>query len=325
VTEHRSQLSSAWSVLTPPRDHELSTFPIANTSGADVRAAVDRHGRRHLLVGGEAPVEPLALVGVLSVQVRTLLFAGVGHLYLDVCCTDPELDSQFHEVAADVLATVDRGADPVADALTVIERWRRLLRASALATLRENERLGLFAELSVLEALCRDDEAVAAAHWVGPLRGAHDFELEATCVEVKAVGRESSTVTVHGFEQLDTHDGRPLYLLIATVLDDPDGLSIPELVVRLRHLLADDPDFDRRLASARVDLTDPVLNGSSYSVTSLSIVAVDASTPRIVASSFVAGCVPEGLDLVRYQVDAAVLFAQSKAVNLTHPSGWWLE
>ncbi len=254
MTELRARLNSAWGVLSRPGGQELSTFPLSS-SHPEIRAAVDHSGRRHLLIAGDdsAPVEPS--VGVLAIEFRQLVFGHVGRAYLDICCTDPALNIEFQEVAVDILESVVAAVEPVAEALKVIDRWRRLLRAGA-ASLRDSERIGLFAELSVLVTLNESGADVPASCWTGPLRAAHDFELTERCLEVKGIGYTSSAIRVHGFEQLAQHDGRPLHLVLASVELDPAGTTIPYLIQRLRGLsltTKNSPrDCDRRASTSPI-------------------------------------------------------------------------
>lgn len=261
-------------------------------------------------------------VGVLAIEFRPLVFGHVRGTYLDICCTDPALNSEFQEVAVDVLESVVAAVEPVTEALKVIDRWRRLLRAGA-AGLRENERIGLFAELSVLVALNESGADVPSSCWTGPLRAAHDFELTERCLEVKGIGYASSAIRVHGLEQLAKHDSRPLHLVLATVELDPAGATVPSLVQRLRELLPDDRDLIKRLHQARVDLTDPAIRFSAYSLTSLFVVDVDDDTPRLVESSFAYGSAPVGVGRVTYDLDLSELLGHARPVKAADAQRWW--
>lgn len=283
---------------------------------------MDQSGRRHLLIGGEesAPVEPSG--GTLAIDFRPLVFGRARRVYLDVCCTDPALNSEFQEIAVDVLETVVAAAEPVVEAMKVIDRWRRLLRAGATG-LRENERIGLFAELSMLVALNESGADVPATCWTGPLRSAHDFELADRCIEVKGFGKSSSVIRVHGLEQLARHDNRPLHLALATVDLDPAGETIPDLARKLTVLFEDDTELTERLHRARVDLADPVIRSSAYSLKSLFIVDVDDDTPCLVESSFADGSAPAGVSRVAYDLDLGDLLGHARSANIADAQHWW--
>ncbi|WP_315093517.1 PD-(D/E)XK motif protein [uncultured Cellulomonas sp.] len=319
-----ARLNSAWGVLERPTGTSFNTFPLSVDGGPDIRAAIDQDGFRHLLIAGSEQSEIERSFGVLSVDYGPLIFSGVTRSYLDICCTEPTLNVEFQEVASDILDAVDGNVEPMTEALVVIDRWRRLLRASGLGSMRENERIGLFAELRTLIALNSRGNAVPASAWTGPLRQPHDFELADRCLEVKALGADSASIRVHGIEQLDRHDGRPLDLLLATVVPDPEGETIPDLVTKLGGLVEKNELFER-LNRARVNLADPVLTSSPYTMVSLFIVHVTSGTPRLVAETLVGSALPVGVGRVNYEVEVGELLAAARPVSLGDPLSWWTE
>lgn len=324
MRDPREELTSAWSVLTRPKQQAFNAYALQPTVSGEVRVAIDRQGLRHLLVEGEHPGLMETASGVLAVDYGPIVFADTQRSYLDICCTDPTLDTEFQEVVLDVLDAIAGDPAPTRSALEVIGRWRRLLRATALSGLRENERVGVFAELSVLQSLLTEADSISLSAWTGPLAQAHDFELDDRCLEVKAAGHDSSTVRIHGLDQLDRHDDKPLHVILAIVESDENGATIPDLVARIRGLLTTDHDLDRRLASARIDPADPLLSLSRYTITSSSVVDVSDATPRLVPSTFIGGLAPVGVGNVAYDIQIAELLGLGRAIQLRDPSGWWL-
>ncbi|WP_426564273.1 PD-(D/E)XK motif protein [Angustibacter sp. McL0619] len=323
MNDVRSQLNAAWAVLTRPDGPRFNAFPLALAAGVDIRAAIDATGLRHLLIAGDDSARLESSTGVLSVEFGPLVFGGVKRQYLNIWCSEPTLNVEFHEVAVDIVDAVATDPEPVGAAVAAIDRWRRLFRTGVLSSMRESERIGLFAELSILIALNGHGSAVPAAAWTGPLRQPHDFELDDRCLEVKGIGHGSTTIRVHGFDQLDIHDAKPLHLALAVVESDPAGESIADLVTRLHGLLAGDGDLADRLNLARINLVDPILRSSLYTTTSLFLVDVGERVPRIVESSFVGQEVPAGVDRVSYEVEIAELLTRARTVSMTDPKSWW--
>ena len=289
----------------------------------ELRAAVDGAGLLHLLVAGDGVGDASPATGPLTIAVRPLVFGHVADTYLDIKCSEPSLQAEFRDVAADVVEACVGAARPGDVALKVIARWRRLFSLAGLGRLQERQRVGLFAELMVLAALCEGDPHASAAWWVGPLGAPHDIETAARCVEVKALGVESTVFHVHGAQQLDAHDGRPLDLALATVAPDISGATLTEVIDRVRSIVPDPTVLDARVRQARIDLADPVTAESRYTVTDLQLVAVGPMTPRVVASSFSDGVLPFGVERIEYEVAVVEALAGARPVDRRTAAEWW--
>jgi hypothetical protein len=282
-----------------------------------VRLALDGQGHRNLLIpAGSETIPADQRPSVLRVQQQSLSFDGSTSSYLVVCCTESELSGEFDELVLDVLESIERSQTPAQDAAHSIGRWRRLFRASRLRGLTTQERLGLFAELSVLQALLTSSSLVGSSCWTGPDQHPHDFELPGECLEVKAIGVESSAISIHGVDQLDQHGERPLTLIVCTVLSDPDGQTLHELIESVRSQLPDEPLFTQQLAKAHWSVADAGSSTESYSVAATAVVPVTSGLPRLTNGSFVAGALPEGVAKVTYQVEVGRLLEHANGTSL---------
>ena len=98
-------------------------------AGGSVRHAVDRLGRRHLLVplaDGQAATEDRNSYGV-SLSGRELLDRDRNERYLDVACEMVELRDLFAVFCDDLLERLSvESAPPAAVCSSVLERWREL-------------------------------------------------------------------------------------------------------------------------------------------------------------------------------------------------------
>jgi hypothetical protein len=278
---------------------------------------VDRSGYRHLLV----PVldESLAVESrpsTLSVAVRTLVFGAEEATYVDLSCTEPDLYSEFDDVIMDVLDSVQDDDKPGGRALQTVARWRRLFRSRLMRGLGAQAKRGLFAELSVLLALVEADKEFAVEQWRGPLREPHDFEAPARCLEVKALGSAGDEVVIHGFEQLDAHDGRPLDLVLLTIVEDPDGATVGDLVERLRARVSSRADLHSRLTAAGWQLETDVPDTDYLSVQEVLRIPVDEMVPRLIPATLTSGMVPDGITAVTYCLDRATLLPHATGSSL---------
>lgn len=316
-----SVLERAWAVLLPPTGNGLVSFPLEDLCGSDqepCRVALDASGTRHLLVPlGDETVALDSRPAVLGMAIRRLGFGGVAIAYVDISCAEPDLFPEFDEVVTDVLDAVREAARPGLAAVEAVTRWRRLLRSSLLRGMSRQARLGLFAELVVLAALIEADRGFPVDAWRGPLNEPHDFEAPARCLEVKALSTVSDGIVVHGLEQLDMHDGRPLDLVLLRIVEDQDGRSLSDLVHHLRTVVASRSDLRTRLSAAGWSEQPDRPDVDMFSVDEVLRVSVNTHTPRLVPSSLVAGVLPSGIGNLSYRVDLGALLPFSAGASLS--------
>lgn len=314
----RSLLQRAWAVLTPPRAQQLASYPLDVAYGtAPCRVALDRHGTRHLLIptcDEVVSVDPRP--AVLGMVIRRLRFEGPTVAYVDVSCTESDLFSEFDEVVTDVLKAVSDAERPAAAAVDAVMRWRKLFRSTLVRGLSREAKLGLFAELTVLAHLIEAAPGFPLDAWRGPLNEPHDFEATTRCLEVKALSTVSDRIVVHGLEQLDTHDGRPLDLLLLRVLEDPDGQTISDLVDQLGSTVSSRADLRARLTAAGWSQHPDRPDLDTFAIAEVHRMVVDLATPRIVPSSLAAGSLPHGVAGLEYHVDIATLLPLASGASL---------
>jgi hypothetical protein len=253
---------------------------------------------------------------VLGMVTRKLDFGGSVITYVDVSCAESDLFPEFDEVVADVLEAVADARRPAAAAIDAVMRWRRLFRSSLVRGLSRQARLGLFAELTVLSFLVEADPGLPMDVWRGPLDEPHDFEAAARCIEVKALSAVSDRIIVHGLEQLDTHDGRPLDLLLLRVVEDADGRTLNELVDELRGEVASRTDLRARLTAAGWSEEPDRPDFDAFTIQEVHRIVVGPDTPRVVPSSLVTGSPPRGIGDLSYQIDLAALLPFSSGASL---------
>ena len=305
-------------MLGPPQDTELNGYPLdVEFEGEPVRVALDSESHRHLLVPALAErVAGDQKPSVITLTQRDLTFGGIAESFVDVRCMKGELAAEFDDFIVDVLSSIDGSETPAQQTVQVVGRWRQLFKSALARGLSEQQRIGLFAELTILSQVHALNDRITSDHWTGPDRGKHDFELPGCCLEVKAVGVGSDSVTIHGLEQLDEHDSRVLYLVVVTVEQDPDGHSLTELVDRVLSEMGGDPGLARKLAKARWSREDQMSQIQAYSVVSVCALTVDGATPRLVPSSLVAAALPEGVSGIEYRISLDAILPLCTASDL---------
>jgi hypothetical protein len=299
----RERLNAGWAVMEPPARGSLTSYRLDTwVGGGEVRLALDHHGRRHLLVPcGHEDLMVDTRPSVLRVQIRPLDFSGDVTTYVDVSCDDLDLHDEFDDVLEDVLEDLSDASEPPGrTTVASIGRWRRLFARAGRDGLSPQATRGLFAELWVLRELQGCCPAVSLDWWTGPDRLPHDYELPSGCLEVKGVGEGQTVVQVHGIQQLATHDGRALFLLLVHVADDPAGQDLSELVEQLAQVLPDAASFRRKLHQA--GWRKGTVAGTGLTVRGITLVPVRGSVPRLVPTTLVTGELPEGLDALQYSL-----------------------
>jgi hypothetical protein len=253
---------------------------------------------------------------ILELLVRKLGFGNSAITYVDVSCAEPELFPEFDDVVRNVLEEIKGSDHPGSTAAQTVARWRKLFSSRLIRGLSQQAKLGLFAELTLLSHLLDADSTFSIDRWRGPLREPHDFEAPTRCLEVKAIGETSESVVIHGLRQLATHDGRPLDLVLVHVSEDPDGLTIAQLVDEVRDSATPLAVLRSRLAAVGW-FDDPQRpDTTGYAIDEVRRISVDAETPRIVPSSLVGGALPTGIGDLSYTVELPALLPFASGASL---------
>jgi hypothetical protein len=112
----------------------------------------------------------------------------------------------------------------------VLDSYRRLL--SSLGRLSEQQELGLYGELLVLNHLVRSvGEGKAVASWRGPMREEHDFGLDSFDIEVKTTLSEDRSHRISSLTQLEPSPERDLWLVsIQVTTYGVGGTTLPKSI-----------------------------------------------------------------------------------------------
>jgi Putative PD-(D/E)XK family member, (DUF4420) len=325
MIEHKSpsSLNRAWAVLEIPRWREFESFPLDVVfAERSCRAALDREGVRHLLVPiVDETLSQDSRASVLCSATRVLSFAGEISTYVDIWCTESALHDEFDGVIEDILDDIASTDRPGAAALANLARWRRLFRNRLVQGLGPRARRGLFAELSVLLAMVNADPHISVDIWTGPMGDPHDFETPKRSIEVKATAPGVDSIVINGLQQLDTHGGRPLDLVVLTVVTDPNGTTITDLVSEINTRMGTQAGFEKRLARLGWQSGDENLDTESFAIVKIQRVPIGDTTPRLVPAALSAGALPEGISEVTYRLAKATLAVHATSGTLDQIAG----
>lgn len=272
---------------------------------AQITLAVSRNGSRHLLVpvSNSGPfISDNRSQGV-DLSRRPWVDAGVARQFADLRCSSDYLFPQFSLICAEVISVIaDVPGRPDQAIISVLERWRDLLRRSTTGLGRE-ELVGLYAELLFIRDLVRLD-ANAIHLWNGPHRSIHDIVSGRTAVEIK--GTTSNTeprIVIHGENQLWRAKG-DLWLLWIRLELNTRGCSLADLVEDIQECGVSASTIQAKLleVGASAEILEK-LREMKFVEIERRLYFVGQDFPRIVQSSFVGGMLPERVSEIRYTVD----------------------
>lgn len=318
---HR-ELRHIWPVLRPTRGEPFALYPLElELDAGRPMLAIDQRGDHHLLVPvklDQDVIEDLRSAHVRLVR-RDLVVEGRRGRYIDVVCHRLDLNALFDDVIAAMLTALNATPrSPAAVCGRVLAAWRELLRGSSRPMTEEAVR-GLVAELLALERILDvDDRVPVRSTWTGPDRMPHDFQLGGHDLEVKALGPTAAEIEIHGLDQLDDL-GRGLHLVLIRLRPHADGVTLPDLVERVRSQCRDSTGMNDQLSKAGYSEAD----ADSYRVTRYrveQILAMDVadSFPRLTSRSL-NGALPEPISQLRYRLDLVEQLPNARTGDALRP------
>ncbi|MBV0895970.1 PD-(D/E)XK motif protein [Microbacterium sp. NC79] len=200
----------------------------------EVALAKDSFERIHLLVELPDGVKKFDLsVGEVLPAQWTSVQGTHGREILDVTCVEEWLVDTFASLVGEMLDRVDATGHHAVDELReVIDAWRLVLHRQ-VKSVSKSHIVGLFGELTVLERMAAVDPTRAMKAWRGKDGYRHDFYLT-NALEVKTYTTlNSPQVSIHGAYQLDPPPSGSLHLATFRVDEDPNGLTIQDLLDRI--------------------------------------------------------------------------------------------
>jgi hypothetical protein len=259
-------------------------------------------GTRNLRIAYIPGEEALALLLPLNaeIEVPPSLFAEIdtvvryekGQPIFQVSVSRKELFPAFHQLAVLIARKFE---SPQATALgafqEAVDSWQALVQRKPL--LSEEQQLGLFGELAVLEALILRDGLKALECWTAYAQDKserHDFRIGTTEIEVKSTRSRKRLHVIHGLTQMVESPGRQLYVLsLKFEHGGNSGRSLSDRVNDVRKRLKPDASynqlFEEKLLSANYRDSD----STHYSAKLITadyphLIAVDDQFPRITES-----------------------------------------
>jgi hypothetical protein len=305
-------LDHEWSKLeapTPPDELNGVRAP-GLPAERPVYIAIDREGRRNLLVGAEPDAElPAQATGRgLHLDLQELEVADrPASTYIRLACVDAGLNQTFTAVAEDIVTAIrDFRGTSVEAVNEALRRWKWFWGIDP-AELARDAALGLFGELWFMFRWMAPLSGAVIDRWHGADPARHDFQWPSASVEVKTSAARSAAGVSHRISSLDQLENPvtgDLYLFSLTVADDAlAGNTLAGLVAQCRETLSETVGartaLDERLAAWRYNPANADRYGRTLRIISEEMFRVDDRFPRLTRTGLGAQ-VPIGVEDLTY-------------------------
>lgn len=234
-----------------------------------------------------------------------------GRTSLAILLEEERLREIFAVLSADLVNAIVTGPSSSAALRRCIDRlcmWQGLFDRVAADGLPDERQRGLFGELLILDDifLAGGDLLAGVSAWVGSDSAHQDFLRRGFAVEVKtSLAKRHAKMQIANEKQLDERPHQ-LLVLASVRLDESEahGVSLPDLVARLRARLAGDEPaarlFDEKLLLADyLDVHAPLYEARSYRAASTRFFRVEGAFPRLTEADL-----PAGVGDIRYSIIA---------------------
>ncbi|MDD6071616.1 MAG: PD-(D/E)XK motif protein [Clostridiales bacterium] len=231
----------------------------------------------------------------------TLTIDGSDVDVLFLSCFSDELKYEFAAFCAEFVDPGDKGAtrhEIIKNPVKWWKRWRELLGN----TVSEHQSYSVIGEMMAYEQLVKDG---VEPEWKGPEASSHDVECKDFSVEVKSTLKKSDAViTISSQHQLFSE--KRLYLYFCRFEKSNEGVSINDMVERLKTLGCDQFDMEKKLERLGLE-NGRSIRKEKYKILEKRKYIVDENFPRIIKTSFKDDQFPSGIVKLQYDVDLEIL------------------
>jgi hypothetical protein len=227
-------------------------------------------------------------------------------LSIGLVLTDHELVKSFAVMCYDIAERSKRGETVEAAALIAfacLRDWADLLKRRGRQGLNRNEALGLWGELSTLDALLDTTtgiELTMVRGWRGPDGDQRDIGFNNTRIEVKTqLSTKSIALKIASLDQLDDR-GDHLSVVLNRISPSEAGISIAGLIEKIRaHLMfarLAQSEFERKVMLAEFDSDNEYCN-ENFGLDERIVYDITDNFPRLIP-----GNVPTGIKSAEYEI-----------------------
>lgn len=235
------ELETKWGGLTPDNQGSYKSLRLSGDCLPDLYIGMDTNGARCLI---------LKLPGNHSVNFKSINKQNLsieffketswivlklsGHLYKDLF--NDLIISLYNKIKD--LRKADEYSRILIDAFY---RWSEFFDDNSNNRLSDEALIGILGEIAYLIWEIQNNNPViindVLSSWTGPFDKGHDFMFTDRDIEVKTKRERSIDVSISSEFQLQSEPGKNLRLVIVNVADDLNGITIYQMVDRVRSLI----------------------------------------------------------------------------------------
>lgn len=293
------------------QESELTIInPDLMVEGIGVFFAIDHESNIHVLIQSEKNkkiVEDTKSKGI-KILSHPLQSETDSYVFIDVVCFLPKLKKLFMYFIEDLISKFNPLQEDINyTCLSVLNQWRVFFEEKPTDVLRENQIIGLLAELVYLKKLLKYNPK-ATLFWVGPEKEKYDFYNNNIALEIKATkNREGRFTEIHGFQQLESPSQGELYLgFIKFEKTKGSGLNLPEIIQEILSITTEKQDFIDKISSIGYSyLYEEEYKEFRYLIPPDEdrLYFVDMDFPRIIHQSFKNNKIPNFVVNIKYKID----------------------
>jgi hypothetical protein len=224
---------------------------------------------------------------------------------------DNELVKSFSVMCYDIAERSKRGESVEAAAIIAIESlrdWALLLKRKAKTGLNRNEVIGLWGELSSLEALLAakpSNEYQIVHGWRGPNGDQRDIGFNRNRIEIKTqLSTRSLVLKISSLDQLD-EKGDCLTVILNRISPSGQGISLASLILRIEERLDSNrsakSEFERKIELAEFDPNLEVCK-EIFALDDRVLYSVKDNFPKLIP-----GNVPQGIKSAEYEISGSAI------------------
>ena len=241
----------------------------------------------------------------LEIQVRTYVLGGRNKIFLEVRCSEKDLDTAFKLLIENVVGRIRSGSGPLNAVVDAIAEFRELLQVLSFG-IDSSKAAGLLGELLLLDETSSGGVDLLVG-WRGPDWGRHDFARGNFAIEAKASqGSGAAIVSINGIRQLAPPENGQLILAFYR-LDQVDrgSLTISGIAQKLLEKLDKTVLKERLKAAGYNAATEHLWNQWSWELAEKRYFLVGDGFPRLTGAELADG-LPGGVQAVTYKINLDV-------------------
>ena len=306
-------IKNIWEILEPIRQISKEQFEIYPFEGSEnlkpdsILFFINDKNQKGILLKDDNLETTLPKHGCSRLEIirQNISIEGIENKYIKVTCLEESLNYAFSILVSRIIQLLIDGSSPSSATIDSVNELRKLLSRSRGPLPKEEEIIGLTGELIFIFSLVEKKQNLWKG-WNGPFKASKDYTINNIDVELKASLQSGEpSITVNNLNQLETVEGRSLFLFHSTLVKNPNGdISVPKLIKKIIEKIEDQDDFINTLFAAGYSIEhEDLWDSFRFSLIEKSSYKVTSDFPRINQNSFINSSIPDSISKIRYDIE----------------------